>query len=96
MKLIKLYFDLWFITLPLTYIILNGIYFLILELLDLVLNTNKINKLLRVSDSLDLDKYEELYQFQLFRKENLDKSDLLELELRKDKSAKALYDIFKV
>ena len=96
MKLIKLYFDLWFITLPLTYIILNGIYFLILELLDLVLNTNKINKLLRVSDSLDLDKYEELYQFHLFRKENLDQSDLLELELRKDKSAKALYDIFKV
>ena len=69
---------------------------MILELLDLVLNTNKINKLLRVSDSLDLDKYEELYQFHLFRKENLDKSDLLELELRKDKSAKALYDIFKV
>ena len=96
MKLIKVYFDFWFISIPLTYIILNTIYCLILELLDLVLNTDKIDKLLRHSDSLDIDKYEKSYQFHLFSKGNLDKSDLQELELRKDKSTKAMYDIFKV
>lgn len=95
MKLIKLYFVFWFITMPITYMILKWIYYLILELLDLVFNTDKIDKLLRNSDSIDIDKYEKSYQFHFFRKGNIDKSDIQELELRKDRSAKELYDIFK-
>lgn len=72
-------FRLWFIIFPLIIFI---VYTIVTELLDLFLNTFKINKLLKNSDSLKPSQYIEQYTLDKNRQLNLNSSHLLELDRR--------------
>lgn len=71
------YFALWFVTVPLSILL---IYFLITELLDLIFNTGKINQLLKHSDSLIINPLEQQYEIEKRKQSSLTKSILLELD----------------
>jgi hypothetical protein len=71
------YFALWFITVPLSILLL---YFLITELLDLIFNTGKINKLLKHSDSININPLDKQYEIEKGRQSSLTKSILMELD----------------
>ena len=71
------YVALWFITVPLSILLL---YFLITELLDLIFNTGKINNLLRHSDSININPLEKHYEIEKGRQSSLTKSILMELD----------------
>jgi hypothetical protein len=72
-----MYFGLWFITIPLTILI---IYTLITELLDLIFNSHKINKLLKYSDNLNYELLEQQYLTDKERQSKLNQSNLIELD----------------
>lgn len=71
------YVALWFITVPLSILLL---YFLITELLDLIFNTGKINKLLKHSDSININPLDKQYEIEKGRQSSLTKSILMELD----------------
>jgi len=71
--------------------------FLIPEFLDLILNSWKINQLLKHSDSIDLKSIETEFQIARERQSNLNQSNLkiLEFSMRSN-NGKYILDIFKV
>lgn len=71
------YLALWFITVPLSAFL---IYFIITEFLDLIFNTGKINQLLKHSDSLNINPFEQQYKVEKNKQSSLSKSILMELE----------------
>ena len=71
------FFGLWFITVPLT---IFCVYFIITELLDLIFNTNRINQLLKHSDSIDSEQLEQQFKFGKEKQSNFSKSILMELD----------------
>ncbi len=73
----KYFMIFWLVSFPLTAVIF---YFAITEFLDLALNTNKINKLLNYSDTLNTTLLEQQYQIEKRRQSSLTKSTLMELE----------------
>lgn len=72
-NILKWYFILFYVTIPVTYI-------LITELLDLIFNSAKINQLLKHSDSIDISPLENQYTIEKDKQLQLSKSDLNELE----------------
>lgn len=90
---LKYYFLLWFITIPLTYFIVT---FIVTELLDLILNMGKIDRLLKHSDSLNLESLVKQYEVEKFKQSGLSQTFLKELERQTNVSAKKMSDIFKV
>jgi hypothetical protein len=74
---ISYYWTLGIFTVPITF---YTAYVVITELLDLIFNSNKINKLLKHSDNLDASKYEKQYNKDKFRLSTFEKSNLFELE----------------
>lgn len=75
--ILLMYMRLWFITFPLTIFVL---YKLITEMLDLILNTGKINRILKHSDSLRPELLEGQYREEKNRQNAFDQSCLKELE----------------
>lgn len=96
------FLDFWFITVP---IFIYLIYVFITELLDLVINTRKVKKLLKQFDSLNIESLETEYLDQKAKKDHLNfiKLKILEDEIHKKsiingltyKSAKKIFEIFK-
>ena len=76
-ELIGMYFVLWFITFPLTIFI---VYTVITELLDLIINTGRIDNLLKYSDQIDISNYEVTHHAQRETQSKLSNSNLLEVE----------------
>lgn len=72
-NILKWYFSLFFVTVPVTFIIIT-------ELLDLIFNSGKINQLLKHSDSIDIASLEKKYTIEKDKQLQLSKSDLKELE----------------
>jgi len=72
-SIIKWYFSLFFVTIPVTYI-------LITELLDIIFNSRRINQLLKHSNSIDISTLETQYNIEKDKQFKLSKSDLKELE----------------
>ena len=79
--IISWYFFLWFITIPVSIYIL---YHLITELLDLVLNTQKIYQLLKYSDHLEIDQLDIKYQELKTTQAKLNSSNLMEMKRQID------------
>ena len=71
------FWGLWFITIPLSIYI---VYTIITELLDLIFNTGKINELLKHSDNLNFEPWEEQYKYDKTKQSKLSSSNLKELE----------------
>lgn len=99
---LSFYIDLWFITIPLTLCI---VYVSVLEFLDLVLNTKKINKLIKLSDAFSPTVLEKQHETNLSKKAALDYSrlHLLESEAKNSiipisfyRSNKSIFKIFKI
>lgn len=80
-KAIDLYLEFWIFTIPFSIYLL---YKLIPELLDLVLNTNKISKLLEKSDNLNLEKLKQNHEVNSKKQNSLNESNLLELKRQVD------------
>lgn len=78
-EIIERYLDLWFITIPLTYYIVFEIG---PELLDLILNTTKINRLLHHSDNLDTKTLEKAHYANLEQQKKVNASHKKELEFQ--------------
>jgi hypothetical protein len=70
------FFGFWFISIPLTILI---IYTVVTELLDLIFNSSKISRLLKHSDSLKSDLLEKEYTIAKERQNKVDQSNLIEL-----------------
>jgi len=77
---IKYILPFWFIILPLTIYLLFILYTIITELLDLIFNGDKINRLLIHSDILNPDSFLKDLENQKRRQSSLDKSNLQEME----------------
>ena len=101
-NLTSLYLDLWIITIPITLCIA---YVFVLEFLDLVLNTKKINNLLKQSDTISLSVLEMQHEANLSKRAALDNSrlHLLEDEAKNCitpisfyRSNKSIFNIFKI
>lgn len=95
-KFIKFYFDYWLISIPISYFIINLIYQLILELLDLMFNRDKLDSLLTQAERLDIENLERIYKQHILKRETFEKSNLNELDSLKNFSAKSLYNIFRL
>ncbi|MBS1671334.1 MAG: hypothetical protein JST94_07770 [Bacteroidetes bacterium] len=72
-NILQWYFILFFVTFPITYIIIT-------ELLDLIFNSARINQLLKHSDSIDISPLEKQYTTEKDKQLQISKSDLMELE----------------
>jgi hypothetical protein len=94
-KFLKIYFDYWLISIPISYFFLNLIYQLILELFDLIFNRDKLDNLLTQAERLDITKLEKTYQVHSLKRSTFEKSNLNELDSLKNHSAKSLYNIFR-
>lgn len=74
----------WYATLPLSlfiiYIIICSIYIIITELLDLIFNTRRINKMLKYSDNLNITSLEREFEFHKASQLSLDSSNLKEIK----------------
>lgn len=75
--LLQWYLDLWIFTIPFT---LWLVYRIVTELLDLLFNSRKINRLLKHSDTFNLTPLSYQYEIDRERQSQLSKSDLMELE----------------
>ena len=102
--LIHIYLRFWIITIPISCYLL---YILTIELLDIVLNSSKINTLLKKSDRLNVDYLSYEYEIHKEKQRALEKSTLLEMERQINysrdrwtnedaKRAKELSDTFKI
>ena len=73
----QLYISFWFITIPVS---IATVYFTILELLDLILNSGKINQLLKISDAISIDHLKVQHDTEKGKQSNLSRSLLMELK----------------
>ncbi len=71
------YLGLWFITLPLTILFIVHV---VPEMLDIIFNTGRINKMLKYSDNLDIESMKTEYNFQRNRRLILNSSNLEEVK----------------
>lgn len=74
--ILALYFSLWMITMPLTIWVLFKV---ITELLDLILNTGKLNKLLEHSDNLDYSSLKDEHLLNMIDRNKVNESFAKEL-----------------
>ena len=75
--LIHIYFKFWIITIPISCYLL---YILTIEFLDIILNSFKINTLLKKSDRINVDYLLYQYEIQKEKQQAVEKSTLLEME----------------
>jgi hypothetical protein len=73
----QLYVSFWFLTIPISITIF---YYTTLELLDLIFNSGKINKLLKNSDLVSIHELKNQYEIEKGKQANLSKSLLMDLE----------------
>ena len=74
---IHIYLKFWVVTIPISCYVL---YILTIELLDIILNSFKINNFLKKSDRLNVDYLHYEYEIQKEKQQALEKSTLLEME----------------
>jgi len=95
-KIVGLYWAFAYFTIPLTILLL---YWVTTELLDLIFNTVRINKLLKHSDNIEISALEDEYLIDKKNMSNCNKSNLIELEkqidyielIEKEKKSKWFY-----
>lgn len=74
---LQFYIGLWFITFPLSIVFT---YFFVIELLDIIFNSSKINNLLKHSDTLNTAQLAAQHDIEKEKQFKLTKSILMELE----------------